>query len=276
MRSLGGRAPIRGAAAVRKPGMNFDWMHVSLCAALVLVAAPVRAAAPNFGVEARAVTGGTPGSGATYVGPLIGEVEADAEHDPPALQWLHNYTQQLFSDAAAWASADAGALETHVYALARRVQATNFPAAVTATGYARYTDRVLVVSDTLAKNTPVTLTFRAAVTVDWSGAGLYDGRVGCRVEVGVGSAYAQWIVANDKDAPTVGSPTFVVKTTVGATLGVSGRLDSAARTPFMVPGPRYDGELEISASCDAQLIATSADVRLVSESGVDDLALAGA
>ncbi|WP_434425084.1 hypothetical protein [Nannocystis pusilla] len=62
---------------------------------------------------------------------------------------------------------------------------------------------------------------------------------------------------------------MVVKTTVGATLWISGRLDTSAYASFMVPGPLYGGEMAIDASCQTPLVDVTPGVHLVTESGFD-------
>ncbi len=253
--------------------MNCKLFDVAVClsiaAAVTTTAAPARAQTTNYSVESRALTGGMPGSGATYVGPLIGETSSHADNDPPALAWIHNLNQQLFSDAHAESWTEIGALVGHASTLAQRVQATNFPAGVTATSMGRYTDRVQVVSATLPKGTPVTLTFHNTMTIDWQGAGLHEGNATCNLQVGGYASYSKWSVGYNKAELTSPAAPLVVKTTVGAVLAVSGRLDTFARASFFVPGPRYDGDMSVDATCDNPLVATSGDVQLVAESGVD-------
>ena len=95
----------------------------------------------------------------------------------------------------------------------------------------------------------MTLTFRAAVSVDWEASGVYDAQVGCSVQVGVGSAYPQWSVSyDDEDAPpVVSSPEFTVKTTVGSTLSIA----AAAQT-----GRIGDGKIFVSTIDTALRIRT--------------------
>jgi hypothetical protein len=236
---------------------------------MLVVAAPARAQGPNYSVTAHAVTGGTPGAGASYVGPLMGETSAEAQHDPAGLTWAFYYTQIFYSDAEAFAWTDLGSLTSRVSAVARRVQATSFPNGVSASTTNRFVDRFVVASDTLPKNTPVTLTFRAELEVDWSGSGLYDGRVGCELQVGASTASPKWSQAWNKAPTATGSSLMVVKTTVGATLWISGRLDTRASASFFAPGPLYSGEMAIDASCVTPLVEMTPGVHLITESGFD-------
>jgi hypothetical protein len=254
--------------------MNFTMMNIAASASLVLVAGDAWAGPTNYMVEARAITNGMPGSGAQYVGPLVGQLSASAVSDPAATQWTYFSKHLMFADAEAFTWTDIGALALRVQAIAQVLDATSYPTSVTANSYGRFSDRVLVASDTLAKNTPVTLTFRAAVSVDWEASGVYDAQVGCSVQVGVGSAYPQWSVSYDDEGapPVVSSPEFVVKTTVGSTLSISGRLDSLVRASYWAAG-QANGAIELDAECVTPLIAASGDVHLVAESGVDYAAL---
>ncbi|WAS98854.1 hypothetical protein [Nannocystis punicea] len=236
---------------------------------MLAVAAPAQAQGPNYSVTAHAVTGGTPGGGASYVGPLMGQTSTEAQHDPAGVTWAFYYTQILYSDADAFAWADLGSLSSRNLAVAERVDATSFPNAVSATTSSRFVDRFVVASDTLPKNTPVTLTFRAALTVDWDGSGLYDGRASCNVQIGASSATPKWSEAWNKASTAASSPLVVVKTTVGATLWISGRLDTSAFASFSAPGPLYGGRTAIDASCETPLVETTPGVQLITESGFD-------
>jgi hypothetical protein len=253
--------------------MTFKPFNVGLClsAALVVttVAGLAHAQTPQYSVEARAITGTMPGSGATYSGPFAGETATHALNDPPALQWTYNINQLLYSDAAAEGWTEIGSLSSHAHALAQRVQATNFPPGVTASTMGRYTDRLKVGSATLPVGAPVTLTFRSTMSVDWQGEGLFDGKASCQLQVGGPSVTSQWSAATDVAVSSVAAPLLVVKTTVGATLSLSARLDTFARGSFFLPGPRYDGQMEVNATCDAVLVAGAADVTLTAESGHD-------
>lgn len=241
----------------------------AVCLSLLAVAAPARAQGPNYSVTAHAVTGGTPGAGASYLGPLMGQTSVDAQNDPAGVTWAHYYTQILYSDAGAFAWTDLGSLASHVAAEAQRVDATNFPGAVSANTSNRFQDRFVVASDSLPKNTPVTLTFRAALSVEWDGSGLYDGRAACTVQVGASSAAPKWSAAWNKAEVEAESLLVVVKTTVGATLWISGRLDTSAYASFMAPGPLYGGQMAVDASCQTPLVDATPGVQLVTESGFD-------
>lgn len=245
-------------------------LAAALIAALTATA-PNRAdaAPPSHGVEARAITGTMPGSGATYVGPLIGEVEAVADHDPPAIDFIFNLKHHLHADAEAHASTEMGELVGHAYALARRIAATSFPPGVTGTTVSRFDDRIRVVSDTLPIGAPITLTFEEELLVDWEASGLHDGKVTCSLQVSAWSASTTWTIANDVTSPAPATRAVVVKTTVGATLAVSGRLDVFARGSFFQPGPRYDGSLAVDAVCRTPLVSISGDAHVVAESGAD-------
>ena len=83
--------------------MQFMPSNVVLGLSIILAVstAATDAQAANFSVEARATTGTMPGAGATYSGALIGETSTHALHDPAALQWTYNLSQQLYSGAAA-------------------------------------------------------------------------------------------------------------------------------------------------------------------------------
>ncbi len=254
--------------------MNFNWMNLAVTASLVLAAGDAWAApASSVMVEARAVTNGMPGAGAQYVGPLAG-VSAAAAHDPAATQWSYMSKHLLFADSEAFTWTDVGSLALRVQAVAQVIDAKSYPTSVTANSYGRFTDKVVVASDTLPKNTPVTLTFRAAVAIDWEASGIHDAYVGCNVQVGASSAYPQWSVSYDDGGapPVVSSPEFVVKTTVGSTLHISGRLDSLVRASYYATG-QTNGAIELDAECVTPLVATSGDVHLVAESGVDYAAL---
>lgn len=230
---------------------------------------PAEAATPNYAVEANAGTSTMPGSGYTYSGYLAGQVAVDVVNDPPALQWIHNLNQVLFSDAAAHSWAEIGSIAAHAYSLAERVQATNFPPGVKSTTMGRFVDRIHVVSDTLPNGTPVTLTFRHDLSVDSEGWGLNDGSAGCSLQVAGSSSSVSWSVLEGVVTAGPSSKLLEVKTTVGSTLSVSARLDVWARASFFVPGPRYNGELAVDASCATPLVGVSGDVRVEAESGVD-------
>jgi hypothetical protein len=262
---------IRSEPRARKPGMHLVTSNVvlALSVALAVSTTAADAQAANFGVEARAITGGTPGSGATYVGPLMGQTSAHAASDPAATQWTYNVSQQLYSDAAAETWTDMGSLVGHAYALADVVKATNFPTGVTATSTGRFTDRFKVVSDTLPLNAPVTLTFHNVMHVDWTGVGLYEGTASCVVQVNGTSATAKWSAAYNKAETSVAPAVIVVKTTVGATVSLDGRLNIFARGWFFVPGPRFTGNMEVDATCDSPFVGSDKPVQLVAESGFD-------
>jgi hypothetical protein len=264
---------IQNAGTARKLGMNFTLSNIGLClsSALVVasVAAPVHAQTPNYSVEARASTGTMPGSGITYVGPIAGDTSAHAINDPPALQWVYNLNQVLYSDAFAESWTDIGSLAMHASALAQRVKATNFPTGVPATTMGRWTDRVVVTSATLPVGTPVTLTFSNTLSIDWQGSGLYDGKASCQFQVGGASTTASWSASYDKPEASVAGAPLVVKTTVGATLGFSARLDTMTRGWFFVPGPRYDGQMELDGACEQGLVSATGDVELLAESGFE-------
>ncbi|PCC68654.1 hypothetical protein SAMN02745121_05330 [Nannocystis exedens] len=249
--------------------MNHLSSFAAVCLSVLAVAAPAHAQSPNYSVTAHAVTGGMPGAGASYVGPLAGQTSADAQHDPAAVTWAYYYTQILFADAGAYAWTDLGSLTSHVDADAQRVDATSFPSGVSASTTNRFQDRITVVSDTLPKNTPVTLTFRAALSVEATGSGLFDGRASCTVQIGASSASPKWSDAWNKAEVAASSPLVVVKTTVGATLWISGRLDTSAHASFMAPGPLYGGAMQIDATCETPLLETTPGVYLVTESGFD-------
>ncbi|MEZ4450295.1 MAG: hypothetical protein R3B09_12530 [Nannocystaceae bacterium] len=243
---------------------------VVLCGILTATAPGLAAAStPNYGVESRALTGTMPGSGATYSGYLAGETEVDADNDPPAIDWLYNINQQLHADAESHASTTMGELVGHAYALAQRIAATNFPPGVTGTTMGRFIDRLHVVSDTLPNGAPITLTFQEALSIDWEGSSLHDGKASCSLQVGSSSALSSWSVANDVASPAPTTGIVVVKTTVGATLSMSARLDVFARGSFFTPGPRYDGSLTVDAVCRTPLVSISGDARVVAESGTD-------
>jgi hypothetical protein len=243
-------------------------LAVSIALSVSTVAAEARAAA-NFSVEARATTGTMPGAGATYSGALIGQTSAHVVNDPVQLQWTYNLSQQLYSDAAAESWTDMGALVGHAYALARRVKATNFPPGVTAASMGRFTDRFQVVSATLPVNTPVTLTFHNIMHVDWTGSGLYEGTASCLFQVNGHTATSKWSAAYNKAETSTAAAPIVVKTAVGAVLTLNGRLDTFARGWFFVPGPRYDGDMQVDATCDTPFLGSDKDVQLVTESGFD-------
>lgn len=250
--------------------MNFMTSNVVLGLSIVLAVSTTAtsAQAANYSVEARAVTGTMPGSGATY-STLPGETSTHALHDPAALQWTYNINQSLYSDAAAESWTDIGSLVGHAYALAQRVKATNFPPGVTASTMSRFTDRFQVVSATLPINTPVTLTFNNVMHVDWAGSGLYEGNATCLVQVNGSSGTAKWSAAYNKAETNAASAPIVVKTTVGATLSISGRLDIFTRGSFFVPGPSYDGTVQVDATCDSPFVGADKDVQLATESGFD-------
>ncbi|MDC0673499.1 hypothetical protein [Nannocystis radixulma] len=241
----------------------------AICLSLFAVAMPAQAQAANYSVAANAITGGTPGAGVQYVGPLTGQTSAEAQDDPAGVTWAHYYTQILYSDAEAFAWTDLGSLSSRVAAVAERVDATSFPNGVSASTTGRFVDRFVVASDTLPKNTPVTLTFRAALTVDWQGSDLYDGSASCEVQIGAKSATPKWSQAWNKAPVVVDSSLVVVNTTVGATLWISGRLITRAYASFMVPGPQYNGRTEIDATCETPLVDATPGVHLVTESGFD-------
>lgn len=253
--------------------MNFTLCNVGPClfSALVVtsVASPVHAQTSNYAVEARAITGTMPGSGATYVGPISGDTSAHALHDPAALQWVYNINQSLYSDAAAESWTDIGSLASHASALAQRVKATNFPPGVTSSTLGRWTDRVVVTSATLPVGAPVTLTFSNTMTVDWQGAGLFEGKASCQFQVGGASSTASWSAAYNKAETSVAAAPLVVKTTVGATLWLNARLDTFTRAWFFVPGPRYDGQVELDGACDQGLVSATGDAVLLADSGFE-------
>lgn len=211
--------------------MHFWTTSVAVaCLSSFAAAAPARAVGPNYSVTAHAVTGGMPGSGASYVGPLTGQTSADAQHDPAGTTWAYYSTQILYSDAAAFAWSDLGSLSSHVSAEAARVQATSFPAAVAANTSNRFTDRFVVASASLPKNTPVTLTFRAELSVAWDGSGLYDGRAGCSVQIGASSASPKWSESwNKGSTPAVDATceTPLVEVTPGVHLVTESGFDYA-------------------------------------------------
>ncbi len=251
--------------------MHFMTSNIVLGLSVVLTVstAAADAQAANFGVEARALTGTMPGSGASYSGVLMGQTSAHVEHDPAALQWTYNINQQLYSDASAESWVDMGSLVGHAYALADVVKATNFPPGVTASSMGRFSDRFRVMSDSLPLSTPVTLTFHNVMTVDWTGAGLHEGSATCVVQVNGHSATSKWSVAYNKAEVTTTPAEIVVKTTVGAYLTLDGRLDTFARGSFFVPGPRYTGNMQVDATCDSPFVGADKAVHLVSESGFD-------
>jgi hypothetical protein len=273
VRSPGVFVEIRNAASVRKPGMKFTLSNVGPCVLAVLamttIAGPVHAQTGTYSVEARAITGTMPGAGATYVGPILEHTTAHALHDPAALQWVYNVNQLVFSDAVAESWTDIGSLSSHAFALAQRVKATNFPPGVTASTMGRWTDRVKVVSATLPVGAPVILTFANTMTIDREYAGLFDGKASCLFQAGGASTTASWSAAHNKAETSTSAPLLVIKTTVGATLSLNARLDTFARGWFFVPGPRYDGQLELDATCDQSLVSATGDVSLLADSGVD-------
>lgn len=253
--------------------MKFTLSNVGPCVLVAMIATsiagPVHAQTGTYSLESRAVTGTMPGSGATYAGPFLEDTTAHALHDPAALQWVYNINQLLFSDAVAESWTDIGSLSSHAFALAQRVKATNFPPGVTASTMGRWTDRVKVTSATLPVGAPVTLTFASTMAVDRAYAGLFDGKASCLFQVGGASTTASWSAAHNKPEAAVDAPLLVIKTTVGATLSLNARLDTFARGWFFVPGPRYDGQLELDATCDQSLVSATEGVSLLADSGVD-------
>lgn len=98
-------------------------------------------------------------------------------------------------------------------------------------------------------------------------------KASCVLQVGGASSTSSWSAGTDKGVSSVAAPLLVVKTTVGAYLSLTGRLDTFARGCFFLPGPRYNGSLEVNATCDMPLVAATGDVVLSAESGLDYAAL---
>lgn len=83
------------------------------------------------------------------------------------------------------------------------------------------------------------------------------------------SAATRWDVAYNKAVPTVQSPQLQVKTTVGARLQLSGRLNTFARGSYFVPGPLFNGSLNLDVTAILRLESATGDVTLVADSGAD-------
>lgn len=250
---------------------NLSAFATAAVLSLTLVAGAPAASAQNvnYGVLANVITGGTPGAYATYSNYLTGQTSVYSESDPAGVQWVYNLNQLLYSDAESAATTEIGSLSGQISTLAQRVAATNFPAGVTASTDGRFNDSILVASDTLPKGTPVALTFRAAVAVDWQADGLRDATVSCTFTAANVSVRSQWVLATDVEPAPVQSPVVTLNTQVGARFSVSGRLNTFARASFFAPGPRYDGNVTLDATCDTVLDSASADIYLVADSGHD-------
>lgn len=238
---------------------------------IALTVGTAHAASPTYYVEAGATTSYMPGSGSFYTGLLAGEVFAHALNDPPATEWTWNINQIVFSDAKAESWTEIGSLMTHAFASAHRVQATNFPRGVVAQPYAKFIDRLRVTSDTLPVGTPVYVTFGNVMNVDWQGTGLYDGTAKCSLQIGGYASFSQFSTGYNKETISSAAVPLVIKTSVGNTITLTGRLDTMAQASYS--GPGFAGEMTIDAICDAPLLAVTPGVELVAESGVDYAAL---
>lgn len=231
--------------------------------------APAAAQAAHFWVSATAATNGYTGTGNVFTGALGNQTLAYAESDPAGRQFGQNASQQLYADVGARSTATPGGLHAQSSSQAVRINAGSFPSSPTASTEGRYADALTVTSETLANGTPVTLTFRVALDVAWQGTGLYDGYVSSNTQIGAVTASTRWDVAYDRAAAPVQSPQIQVRTSIGARLQLSGKLNTFARGSYFVPGPAYNGTLDLDARSTLRLESASGEVTLVADSGAD-------
>lgn len=239
--------------------------------ALALTAAsrPAAAQPVTFWVSATAATNGYPGTSNHFTGALNNQTWAYAESDPAGLQFGQNAAQQLYADVGAHSSAAPAELHAQTSLHALRINAGSFPSSPTASTEGRFVDAITVVGLGIPNGTPVTLTFRNTIDVAWQGTSLYDGYVSSNTQIGAVSASSRWDVAYNKTLLPVLSPQLLVKTTVGSRLQLGGRLNTFARGSYFVPGPSYDGTLDLDVTATLRLESATADVTLVADSGAD-------
>ncbi len=232
-------------------------------------APPAQALPVTYWVSANATTGGYVGTSNVFTGALNNQSSAYIESDPAGQQFGSLPSQQLYADTGAHSWADTAELRAQVSSEAARINATSFPSSPTASSEGRFADTITVQGIGLPNGTPVTLTFRNAIDVDWQGSSLYDGYVSTSFSAGGYSASTRWDVAYNKPLVPVQSPAIQLKTTVGARLQLSGRLNTFARGSYFVPGPLYDGSLSLDVVATLRLESSTVPVTLVSDSGAD-------
>lgn len=236
---------------------------------LASTSTPVAAQAVTHWVSATATTNGYAGTGNVFTGALSNQTFAYAESDPAGLQFGQNPSQQLYADVGARSTATPANLYAQASSQAVRINAGSFPHSPTASTEGRYADTLTVTSESLPNGSPVTLTFRVALDVGWQGTGLYDGYVSSSTQIGAVSVSTRWDVAYNKAVAPVQEPQIQVRTSVGARLQLSGKLNTFARGSYFVPGPAYNGSLDLDAAATLRLESATADVTLVADSGAD-------
>lgn len=226
----------------------------------------------TFSTQASAATSNHPGTSRAESGYRPGERVAFAASDPPEVQYGSSATQQLRADTAASTGATQGQLHAEVSAATVSLNATYFPNNTVSGGTdARFTDTVEVVSDRLAANTPVTLTFRVAMAAWRDASGLYEGAASCTLRVAGSDSTSSWRLHRDEPLADVPTPELTLSTFVGARLQIAARLTTEARALFSDRGSSRGGRLAIGAYCNTPLESASEEIRLVSASGTEYL-----
>jgi hypothetical protein len=226
--------------------------------------------AQTFGVETTAETLGYPGCyrQSTYLpSATFGSSMAD-----PAPGVITSSTNGSMS-ADVGAMGEARQAEIHVQAVAHTQQINAKPgfyaAAPYGYGYGYAFDRLTVKSDTLAKGTPVTIVFGNQVDLNtWTYTGLYDGYIDMTLQIGAGTAHSRWSASYLYGVTASEAPQIRIQTTVGSTLGVSGKLRAQAKAFYWDNTVGFGGDIQADATARIVVLDIPAGVTLQSDSGI--------
>jgi len=224
---------------------------------------------PYFGVQATAQTLGYTGTFTNDSGWLPGSTFASALSDPAGVTLTSPYEGSVFADVGS--GSEAAPAELHAWAAAHThsITAKSFNgAAPYGYAYAYFYDTLTVKSDVLPKGTKVTLVFDNAVTLDtWTYAGLFDGYVDMRLQIGAVAAGSRWSMSHRYGGQSVQAPQITVQTTVGSRLSVDGKLRVQTKTPYYDSPYGFGGDMRADATAALILHQAPEGVTLQADSG---------
>lgn len=226
--------------------------------------------AQTFGVETDAETLGYPG---TYYDEhyLPSATFVSSVSDPASAVINSTYYGSMSADVGGWGEARQAELHAKASAHIQTINAKPgfYGGAPYGYGYAYAFDRLTVKSDSLPKGTPVTIVFGNQVDLDtWTYTGLYDGYIDMQLQIAAATAHSRWTASYLYGVTASEAPLVTVKTTVGSTFSVTGKLRAQAKAFYWDNTVGFGGDIQADATARLVIRDIPAGVTLQSDSGI--------